>query len=272
MPFFVNLPIRYVAQDPSWLDMFVSLRLNPELGIDAWAIDELDARFHDDLIRRLDEAGLARSAHLPFMDLRPGSTDPLILTATRDRLRRAMALARRYGAAHMIAHSGLPAGADQPFIESWLVRATATWSMLLREWPDHAPFYLENIYDPNPEPLCRLVDGLADQQAGLVFDAGHWHSFSGGAKRRDMRQWLERMGPRLRHLHLHDNSGAGDEHVGMGQGDIPWPELFGFLQEQGLTPGVTFEPHSREDFNQSLAFVAAHPEWFQHLGVAPGTA
>lgn len=267
MPYFVNLPIRYVAQDPAWLDPFLSQGLNPELGIDAWAIDELDKRFHDELIRKLDDAGLARSAHLPFMDLRPGSTDPLILTATRDRLRRAMDLAKRYGAAHMIGHSGLAPGADQDFIEDWLARATATWTMLLRDWPGHPPLYLENIFDAGPEHLCRLVDGLGDPAAGLVLDVGHWHSFAGGARHNDLRRWLEVMGPRLMHLHLHDNSGAGDEHVGMGEGSIPWAELFGFLDERGLTPGVTFEPHTREDFASTLAFVAEHPEWFARLGV-----
>lgn len=271
MAYFVNLPIRYIAQDSSWLELFVEQGLHPELGIDAWAIDELDGRFHDEIIRRLDEAGLARAAHLPFMDLRPGSTDPLILTATRDRLRRAMALARRYGAAHMVGHSGLAPGADEAFTAEWLPRVTATWSMLLREWPGHPPLYLENIFDADPGPLCRLVDGLGDPETGLVFDAGHWHSFAGGARHNDLRRWLEAIAPRLRHLHLHDNSGSGDEHVGMGQGIIPWAELFGFLEERGLTPGVTFEPHSREDFGGTLEFVAAHPEWFGRLGVAmPG--
>lgn len=265
--FFVNLPIAYIAQDWSWLDLFVSMRLNPELGLDAYVIDELDSRFHDEVIHRLDKAGLTCSAHLPFMDLRPGSTDPLILAATRDRLRRGMALARRYEVKHMVVHSGLPAGADEQFITDWLARSRATWTMLLRDWPDHPPLYVENIFDPGPEPLCNLVDELDNPRVGILFDVGHWHSFSGGAQRGDLRPWLERMGPRLKHLHLHDNSGAGDEHMGMGDGSIPWADLFGFLEEQGLTPGITFEPHTREDFARTLEFVAAHPEWFARLGV-----
>ncbi len=49
-------------------------------------------------------------------------------------------------------------------------------------WPGHPPLFLENVYEKSTQPLVDLFAGLSGRNAGMCFDTGHWHSFSGGNK------------------------------------------------------------------------------------------
>jgi sugar phosphate isomerase/epimerase len=262
--FYVNLPLRYLAEEPEYLDLCAERGLWPELGLDALALDHLDQAFLRGVARRLRQAGLRCSVHLPFLDLRPGSVDPLLAQATRQRLLGALEAARILGPDLMIAHAGYSALTYELFFDAWLDTSAATWTLLHESWPQHPPIYLENTFETGPGPLARLLDLLCGRVPGFgaCLDLGHWHSFAGGSAKRDLGPWLDGLAERLGHLHLHDNSGDGDEHLGLGRGCIPWEEAFAALAARGLTPGFTLEPHTREDLDASLAFMAQRPEWF----------
>ena len=60
------------------------------------------------------------------------------------------------------------------------------------------------------------------------------------------------MSPWLAHLHLHDNNGRRDEHLGIGRGKFDFQGLFKFLTKHDLQPLITLEPHSEDDLWVSL--------------------
>jgi sugar phosphate isomerase/epimerase len=64
--------------------------------------------------------------------------------------------------------------------------------------------------------------------------------------------WLPAMNKWLGHMHLHDNHGRRDEHLGIGLGDFDFNGLFKCLGTSRLRPTVTLEPHSEEDLMTSL--------------------
>jgi sugar phosphate isomerase/epimerase len=263
--FFVNLPLRYIARQPEYLDTFISRGLHPELGIDAQALDSLPRDWHEQVAFRLREAGLACSVHLPFMDLQPGARDPNILETTRSRLLQACEIARIYEPRHLIGHAWYFENLHHYFYDSWLATAVDTWESLHNAWPGHPPLYLENTFEPSPEPIVDLLKTFAGrglESIGICLDLGHWHSFAQGSILGDLDRWLDAFAPYLRHLHLHDNTGADDHHLGLGQGSIPWSDLFAGLVSRGLQPTLTLEPHSAQDLEHSLDFIASHPEWF----------
>lgn len=71
-----------------------------------------------------------------------------------------------------------------------------------------------------------------------------------------MDAWLETLGPHLGQLHLHDNSGADDEHRALGQGEIALAPLFDYLRARADNPPVlTLEPHRVEDLVPSLDYL-----------------
>ncbi|WP_353117483.1 sugar phosphate isomerase/epimerase family protein [Nitratidesulfovibrio sp.] len=259
---FVNLPLSWVAGDPAWLNRFVADGLAPELGIDTFAVQELSEDWHRDIARRLADAGLPCAVHLPFFDLHPGSLNNSVLTASRDTLRRAAELATLYAPRHMVGHAAFDHSQHDAALDAWLERACGTWAAVLGACD--APVHIENTHERDPEPVAALVDALVLQfgaRAGICFDAGHWHSFARGAQRRDMRRWLDAFAPRLAHLHLHDNDGSDDQHLGLGTGTIPLDDLFGGLIARGLHPTATLEPHDEASFAVSRAWLAARKHY-----------
>jgi sugar phosphate isomerase/epimerase len=274
MHYFVNLPLSYAAREEGYLEYFLEHRLAPELGVDAVSMQELGMDWHKGTARRLREAGLACAVHLPFFDLHPGSPDRNILSATRVTLAKALEIAALYEPEHLVGHPAYQPALGLVNFETWLESSLESWTMLLGAWPEGPPLYLENVYETEPEQLSALVAGLVavspGERVGVCFDAGHWFSFSGGARRRDLGRWLQILGPRIRHLHLHDNDGTDDLHLGLGRGNIPWEELFSALGRLPAPLTATLEPHSEEALLASHEFFAAHPDYFVRLGKAGG--
>ncbi|BFR49599.1 sugar phosphate isomerase/epimerase [Nitratidesulfovibrio sp. HK-II] len=260
---FVNLPLSWVARDPAWLDRFVAEAMPPELGIDTFAVQNLSRDWHRETARRLADAGLPCAVHLPFFDLHPGSLNDGVLAASRETLRRAADLAALYGPRHLVGHAAFDHSQHEPELDAWLERATGTWSAVLDVCD--APVRIENTHEREPEPVAALVGALPADRAGICFDAGHWHSFARGVQRRDLRRWLDAFAPRLAHLHLHDNDGSDDQHLGLGTGSIPLDDLFGGLIARGLHPTATLEPHDEASFAVSRAWLAARPQYAEVL-------
>ena len=103
--YFVNLPLRYIFRDRTYLNYFITYNINPELGLDAISIDKIEEKWHQNIYEEIRQAGLICSIHLPFHDLQPGSMDDFILSATRKRLVSALKIARIYNPKYMVAHA-----------------------------------------------------------------------------------------------------------------------------------------------------------------------
>jgi sugar phosphate isomerase/epimerase len=264
---FVNLPLRYLAENKWYLDFFIEHNLNPELGLDAIALDELDESWHSEIANILHHEDRPCAIHLPFHDLQPGSIDNLILEATRQRLKRSIRIAVLYQPRYLVAHDYfIPLYSD--LFSKWLNRAVITWRQVMEEMlPYHIPLYLENVREKDPRPISDLLYELSDQRIKFCFDLGHWFSYGSGSQYQNLSFWLQTLAPFLAHLHLHDNDGIADQHLGLGQGNIPWSELFLDLDLLNLKPTCTLEQHTKEDLDFSWLFMKKHLEWFSRLGI-----
>ncbi len=250
---FVNLPLRYIEEHPNYLDLFLTRKLRPELGLDALALDAFSPEWHKRTARIFHDAGLTCAVHLPFFDLRPGSLDRVILNASRERLLHAVDTARVYAPAHFIAHLDYNSIIYSHFEETWLENSLRTWELVLDHTGD-APLYLENVFELSPDHHVRVLQGL-EGKAKACLDVGHWHCFAKGFERGNLAQWLSALDPFLGHLHLHDNDGSADQHLGLGLGTIPWDELRAWLENRKAPVSATFEPHTEEDFLATEAYL-----------------
>jgi len=70
-------------------------------------------------------------------------------------------------------------------------------------------------------------------------------------------RWVEALGPRIRHLHLHDNDGSSDQHYATGEGTIDWPLLLAALRGQGLRLAATLEVEGVTPSAASIAHLRA---------------
>ncbi len=264
--FFVNLPLRFLSGHPEYPDLFLNNLICPELGIDALSMDALDSKCHTNLAEPFGLKNISTSIHMPFIDLQPGSLDEYIRRASATRLLEAAKLALFYRPKHLIVHSGYRSEIYDHNYSKWLENSVATWQEILKAIPEDVSVYLENVYEQEPYLLKDLLSELGGR-AGFCFDLGHWFSFGGGWAKKNLDHWLQTMAPFLRHLHLHDNDGSGDEHLGMGAGAIPFTDLFSGLELMDISATFTLEPHSREDFGQSLEFILDNQYWFSLLSL-----
>jgi sugar phosphate isomerase/epimerase len=253
---YTNLPLRYIEEHPHYLDFFLTRKLPPEIGLDAMALETFSPEWHKKTARIFHDAGLRCAMHLPFFDLRPGSLDPMILKASRDRLLDAVEVAQVYSPAHFIAHLDYNPVTYSHFENAWLENSLGTWEMVLDQTAG-TPLYLENVFEVTPEHHVRVLEELGGR-AGACLDVGHWHCFAQGERRGNLGLWLAALDPFLGHLHLHDNDGSADQHLGLGRGTIPWEELWAWLEKRKAPITATFEPHTQEDFLATEAYLRDH--------------
>lgn len=181
---------------------------------------------------RLAEHGLrAGSVHLPFYPSVPelreqGLRWSLIHSDAGERgnaLRGAadgLHAAGVLGAECAVLHLGWQRDPWDDFSCGWAREAVAALLPVARA--AGVRLLLENIISAGTRAaaLRALLDELdPDGEAGICLDLGHAHVAGGVMKE------LTDAGPRLAHLHVHDNDGSEDAHLAPGQGTIPWNEV-----------------------------------------------
>ena len=130
----------------------------------------------------------------------------------------------------------------------------STWQMLLADIQGTETILaLENVYERDPKPLKHLLDALNSPKARFCFDTGHANVFG----RVPPIFWIEALGDRLGEIHIHDNDGNMDEHLPVGEGNIPFRELFAKLRGQNLRPILTVESHSEKGLRRMLESLRA---------------
>jgi sugar phosphate isomerase/epimerase len=85
----------------------------------------------------------------------------------------------------------------------------------------------------------RLVDSIGHAAVVCALDTGH-AQVNGG-----IQACIQAFGPRLQHIHLHDNHGDKDEHLEVGKGVIRFAEFAPFLQHFGDL--ISLETRSPDD-------------------------
>lgn len=209
--------------------------------------------------RSLPHTDLRLSVHLPFLGLDLAHRDPEARELSVRTALRALELAARWGASLAVVHPG--ARLYEPYLSQheplrpfclpreqylrWsaeglerLVRAATRWGLGLA---------VENM------PPSRFMGTLGDQVddlrwllaevpgLGFCLDVAHAH-LSGG-----LEAWLGALGHRAVHLHLSDNRGTGDDHLGLGSGSVPWEDLPARLAALGFQGTVVLEVYSRAE-------------------------
>jgi sugar phosphate isomerase/epimerase len=93
---------------------------------------------------------------------------------------------------------------------------------------------LPHLIGGRPDEFAWLLDQVGDS-ARVCLDTGH--TALGGHWRR----FVEIAGPRLAHVHAHDNHGHRDDHLPPGDGVIDWAEIARTLVEAGFDGWLMLE-------------------------------
>lgn len=232
------------------MPMLLGEGLQPEIAFKAADLDDLDSRQLRRAAQRLSRAGLRVSLHAPFADLNPGALEPLVLTATEKRFRQTLDVADALGARMIVFHPGFDRWKYGGLDHLWLEQNLDFWPPMV----EHAaridcPMALENIFEERPDTLVRLLAAIDSHWLGHCFDVGHWHLFG----KVSLDDWFAALGPRIVHLHLHDNRGRGDDHLPPGDGKIDFDALYAHLRRLDAAPTLTLEIHKPADLLRAVA-------------------
>ena len=171
-----------------------------------------------------------RVLHAPFAELCPAAIDPLVREVTRRRYLQAAALAKRYGAEKMVVHSGFIPLVYYP--EWFAPQSAAFWREFLND-VDGLTLCVENVMETSPDALRQVAEQVNDPRLRICFDVGHAFCQSG-----ELAPWLDALAPYISHVHLHNNHGTFDEHLGLPDGTLDMAAVI--RQLEALAPQATY--------------------------------
>lgn len=247
---FVNAP--WYELKNHYLDLFLNQGIQPEIGLEGLCLyDENEEEFKR-IANILQKNHLSCTLHAPFFDLAPGALDPEILEVSRRKLRKAFRLIEIFQPESIVCHLNFEENKQGYKWDEWKESALETWRELVRiAAKQNCIVMLENTYENSPKAHEAIFQALNSDNAGFCLDVGHLMSFA----KTPWQDWLPRLSPWLGQLHLHDNNGQGDQHLGLGLGSFDFKSLFQFLGANNLHPLVTLEPHSEDDLWHALEYL-----------------
>lgn len=171
-----------------------------------------------------------RVLHAPFAELCPAAIDPLVREVAKRRYLQAAALAKRYGAEKMVVHSGFIPLVYYP--EWFAPQSAAFWREFLND-VDGLTLCVENVMETSPDALRQVAEQVNDPRLRICFDVGHAFCQSG-----ELAPWLDALAPYSSHVHLHNNHGTFDEHLGLPDGTLDMATVI--RQLEALAPQATY--------------------------------
>ncbi len=188
--------------------------------------------------------------HAPFAELTPCAIDPLVRDVTVKRYRQAIDTALKLNIHHIIIHDGF---VPSVYFPQWFTeQSVAFWKEFLQNLPQDVTLVLENVMDPSPDMLVSIMQQINDPRLGLCLDIGHANTY---VSKLPPEQWIDSMSPWLCHVHLHNNSGAWDDHNALDHGTIPVERI---LDKMLITcPQATYTIEN-QNCAPSLAWLSEH--------------
>lgn len=195
--------------------------------------------------RELEDAGSAAGpceaiVHGPFTEIIPSAIDHRAVEFGLGRMEEAYEVTRALGLKRMVVHTGY---IPLMYYKNWhLEKSIAFWKRFMADKPLDFQLYIENVFDDEPLMLRDLIDGLDDPRIRACLDVGHAHVVT--LPEYDVYQWIEILGHRIGHFHLHNNDGDHDTHQSLTDGTLDMKRVLACIKEY-CTDDVTLTIESR---------------------------
>ena len=206
-------------------DLCEKYRVN--VNMDAFYDPEFYSKHPEEIEKQLKRYEGIRvcSMHGPFADLCFGSYDRLIKEATRNRFEYAYDISQKLGCKHIILHHGYVPGTS--YLPNWIKRGKIFWNEFLENKSEDTVFHIENLLEHTPEIISELVSTVNDVRLDICLDVGHAHCNS----KTSALDWIVKLNKQIGFVHMHNNHGHKDEHLGFEKGTLDIFEICNALEE-----------------------------------------
>ncbi len=205
------------------------------------------------LKKAVEARDLSLTVHAPFADINIASTSPPIRHAIMRRLRKSIVLSAQLKPKYWVFHPGFQSAVSDEYPGlDWRINLESVRGLLKVAGQHGLKISIENVPDPFPFLLKRADDfekfyknlGEDGLNLSLTLDVGHSNI------NKQTYDFLERFSEKIVHVHLHDNLGDYDSHLGIGFGNIDWLRLIKALKKINYDGILLVE--SKKNIEESL--------------------
>jgi sugar phosphate isomerase/epimerase len=221
-------------------------------------IEIVDDGFHTLDIKRVQTLketakshGIKYTLHAPFADINTASPSTPMLNATLKRLKESIAYANALDAQLWIFHPGIKTGISMFYPGKDWKQNTESIQALHKTAEEYGVnIALENLPEKygstmkNPQDFAKFYKETSLNDIGIVLDIGH-ANLEGQAE-----PFLRNLPDKITHMHVSDNMGENDQHLGIGYGKIDWQQIAQTLKDIAYDKTVIVE--SVEHVEESL--------------------
>ena len=228
-----------------------------EIVDDGW--HALNKKRVSKLIETARNHGFKYTLHCPFADINIASPSKPMLNASLKRLKQSMTYATQLNAELWVLHPGLVTGIT-PFypgsdwtqnVKSICLLHKNAQELGLRIAIENLPQKYGSIMK-TPEDFARLYKETSLTDIGIVLDVGHANLEA------QTQPFLTQLSDKIWEMHISDNVGEKDEHLGIGYGKINWQNFAQTLKRIAYNGTIMVEsvfnvPESLTKLRQLLA-------------------
>lgn len=195
-----------------------------------------------DIREALEEYGLGIVCHLPTF-VNPADLTESLRSASLKEILSSLELAAELGASKAVLHPSYMVGLSSHVPELWMGYALESLSSIASLGRECGVLLcLENLFPKlspfsTPEAFSDVFDRFQD--LAMTLDIGHAHIGKDGMPR--ILRFISEFADRIRHLHISDNRGCGDEHLPLGKGSLDFKATANALGKIGYRGTVTLE-------------------------------
>jgi len=105
------------------------------------------------------------------------------------------------------------------------------------------------VLEKKPYLIKDIIDGVNNKQLKACLDIGHVNACA----KEDVLHWIELLGNRIGHVHLHNNFGVKDEHNGINNGNLDIKAITSYLKINCLSANWNLE--IRTNLEESIELI-----------------
>jgi len=179
--------------------------------------------------------------HAPFAGINIALPSPDLRRAIFKRLKKSIFYAGQLDCRLWLFHPGLQTGISHFYPElDWQLNLDSVRALLKIGRKEGVEIAIENVPEPYPfvlknaQDFSRFYDELNDD-IGLVLDVAHANL------NRQIQDFIRQFSEKIVHMHVSDNDGVHDLHLGIGYGTIDWESVAKAVKEAKYTNIVMLE-------------------------------
>ena len=217
-------------------------------------LDEGSHRLENKRIKTLkkiaESKDLKLTLHSPFADINIATPNPVLRKTILKLQKKSILHASQLDCQVWVFHPGLRTGVSLFYPgKDWQLNLESVRTLLRFARRNDVKIAIENVPEPPPflmknvEDFSRFYNELGED-IGLTLDVAHANLNN------DIQDFITHFSDKIVHVHVSDNDGIHDSHLGIGYGNIEWKSVAETIKKVGYGNVIMLE--SEDHVKESL--------------------